>query len=232
MRRLLAIDDDRRIRRLLEVALGTLGWDVSSSVSGAEGLDAVRGFRPDLVLLDLNLPDLSGLELLESLRRWSSVPVIVLSVRDSERDIVDLLNSGADDYVTKPFHTNELVARIEAVLRRRLPTGEPLFRSGRLEVDAMLRLVRSGGEAVRLTPTEYAVLDELVRHAGRIVTREMLLKEVWGPGGEAEEGSLRVFIRSLRQKLEADPSHPELIVTEPGVGYRLATLPFEGTSSD
>jgi len=215
------IDDEAQIRRLLEIALSNLGWEVLSASDGATGLETARGAKPDIVLLDLNLPDLSGAETLRRLREWSTVPVIVVSVRDSERDIVELLNAGADDYVTKPFYTNELVARIEAVHRRRMPEREPVFRSGRLEVDASRHEARVAGELVRLTPTEYAVLEILVRYAGRIVTRERLLKEVWGPSGEAEEGSLRVYINSLRKKIEADPAAPKLIVTEAGVGYRL-----------
>ena len=225
MRRLLVIDDEAQIRRLLEIALSNMGWEVFSAPTGLEGLEAARGAKPDIILLDLNLPDMSGVDLLARLREWSSIPVIVISVRDAERDIVSLLNAGADDYVVKPFYTNELVARIEAVHRRRMPAREPVFRTGRLEVDAERREARVAGELVRLTPTEYAVLDMLARFAGRIVTRERLLKEVWGPAGEAEEGSLRVYINSLRKKIEADPSAPELIVTEAGVGYRLETLP-------
>jgi two-component system, OmpR family, KDP operon response regulator KdpE len=225
MRRILVIDDEAQIRRLLEIALSNLGWEVFSAPAGLEGLEAARGAKPDLILLDLNLPDMSGAELLRRLREWSSVPVIVVSVRDAERDIVELLNAGADDYVVKPFYTNELVARIEAVHRRRMPEGEPVFRSGRLEVDAERREARVAGELVRLTPTEYAVLDILVRYAGKIVTRERLLKEVWGPAGGAEEGSLRVYINALRKKIEADPAAPVLIVTEAGVGYRLEVAP-------
>jgi two-component system KDP operon response regulator KdpE len=225
MRRILVIDDEAQIRRLLEITLSNLGWEVFTAPTGLEGLEAVRGAKPELILLDLNLPDMTGMELLGRLREWSSVPVIVISVRDAERDIVELLNAGADDYVAKPFYTNELIARIEAVHRRRMPEREPIFRSGRLEVDAERREARVAGELVRLTPTEYAVLDILVRYSGRIVTRERLLKEVWGPAGEAEEGSLRVYINSLRKKVEADPSAPELIVTEAGVGYRLEALP-------
>jgi two-component system KDP operon response regulator KdpE len=225
MRRILVIDDEAQIRRLLEITLSNLGWEVFTAPTGLEGLEAVRGAKPELILLDLNLPDMTGMELLGRLREWSSVPVIVVSVRDAERDIVELLNAGADDYVAKPFYTNELIARIEAVHRRRMPEREPIFRSGRLEVDAERREARVAGELVRLTPTEYAVLDILVRYSGRIVTRERLLKEVWGPAGEAEEGSLRVYINSLRKKVEADPSAPELIVTEAGVGYRLEALP-------
>ena len=227
MRRILVIDDEAQIRRLLEIALSNLGWEVFSAPTGLEGLEAARGTKPDIILLDLNLPDMSGSDLLSRLREWSSIPVIVISVRDAERDIIGLLNAGADDYVVKPFYTNELVARIEAVHRRRMPEREPIFRSGRLEVDAERRETRVAGETVRLTPTEYAVLDILVRYAGRIVTRERLLKEVWGPAGESEEGSLRVYINALRRKIEADPSAPRLIVTESGVGYRLEALPVE-----
>jgi two-component system, OmpR family, KDP operon response regulator KdpE len=225
VRRILVIDDEAPIRRLLEIALSNLGWEVFQAETGFEGLEAVRGTKPDVVLLDLNLPDMMGSELLERLRDWSSVPVIVVSVRDSEADIVQLLNSGADDYVVKPFYTNELVARIEAVQRRRLPDSEPLFRSGRLAVDLGRREARVAGEAIRLTPTEYAVLAILVRYAGRIVTRDLILKEVWGPAGDSEEGSLRVYINSLRKKIEEEPSSPRLIKTEAGVGYRLETLP-------
>jgi len=225
MRRILVIDDEARIRRLLEIALSNLDWEVFSSATGGEGLESARGVKPDLILLDLNLPDLSGSEVLARLREWSSIPVIIISVRDAERDIVALLNAGADDYVVKPFYTNELVARIEAVHRRRMPGREPLFSSGRLGLDAERREVRVAGEPVRLTPTEYALLDILVRYAGRIVTRERLLKEVWGAAWEAEEGSLRVHINALRRKIEADPSAPELIRTEAGVGYRLELLP-------
>jgi two-component system, OmpR family, KDP operon response regulator KdpE len=221
VRRILVIDDEAQIRRLLEIALSNLDWEVFSEPDGIRGLETARGTKPDVVLLDLNLPDISGAELLRRLREWSTVPVIVISVRDAERDIVELLNAGADDYVVKPFYTDELVARIEAVHRRRMPDREPLFKSGRLEVDLSRHEARAGGELLRLTPTEYAVLEILVRYSGRIVTRERLLKEVWGPAGEAEEGNLRVYINSLRKKLEADPSAPVLIVTEAGVGYRL-----------
>jgi two-component system KDP operon response regulator KdpE len=218
------IDDEAQIRRLLEITLSNLGWNVFSASTGLEGLEAARGSKPDLILLDLNLPDMSGADLLSRLREWSTIPVIIVSVRDAERDIVGLLDAGADDYVVKPFYTNELVARIEAVHRRRMPDRGPIFRSGRLDVDAERREARVAGELVRLTPTEYAVLDILVRYSGRIVTRERLLKEVWGPAGEAEEGSLRVYINALRKKIEADPSAPALIVTEAGVGYRLEAL--------
>ena len=227
MKRILAIDDDAQIRRLLQIALSNLGWEVVVAATGFEGLEEARGSKPDVVLLDLNLPDMTGSELLGRLRSWSSVPVIVVLVRDSERDIVETLNAGADDYVTKPFYTNELVARVEAVRRRRMPDREPVLRTGRLEVDAEKHEARVAGEPVKLTPTEFALLEMLGRYAGRIVTRERLLKELWGPAGEAEEGSLRVYVNALRKKIETDPASPKLIVTEPGVGYRLEALPPE-----
>jgi two-component system KDP operon response regulator KdpE len=206
VRRLLVIDDEAQIRRLLE------------------GLQAVQAAKPDLILLDLNLPDMSGLEALRQLREWSSVPVIVISVRNAEADIVALLNAGADDYIVKPFYTNELIARVEAVHRRRMPGPGPVFESGRLRFDAERRRVEVGGEELHLTPTEYSVLDILVRYAGKIVTRERLQREVWGPASENEDGNLRVYVNSLRKKLERDPARPELIVTESGVGYRLSVL--------
>jgi two-component system KDP operon response regulator KdpE len=227
VKRVLVIDDEAPIRRLLGVALAGLGWEVFEAATGFEGLEAARGSKPDIVLLDLNLPDMNGSELLERLRGWSSVPVIVVSVRDSEGDMVQLLNAGADDYVVKPFYTNELVARIEAVQRRMQPKSEPVLRTGRLRIDLSSREVSVAGESLRLTPTEYAVLALLARYSGRIVTRELILKEVWGPAGQSEEGNLRFYINSLRKKIEKDPAKPRLIATEAGVGYRLESVPPE-----
>jgi len=226
--RVLVIDDEAQIRRLIEIALSARGWELFQAGTGFEGLQAAGSYKPDVVLLDLNLPDMGGLEVLTRLREWSTVPVIVVSVRDAEADIVSLLDAGADDYVTKPFYTGELIARVDAVHRRRAPDRERVFESGRLRIDRETREVKVAGEAARLTPTEYAVLEILARFAGKIVTRDRLLREVWGPAGGAEEGSLRVYVNSLRKKLEADPARPELIKTEAGVGYRLNMLPTEG----
>ncbi len=223
--RILVIDDEAQIRRLLEIALGGRGWEVFTAPTGFEGLQAAGACKPDVILLDLNLPDAGGTEILASLREWSSVPVIVVSVRDAEEDIVSLLDTGADDYVTKPFYTNELIARVEAVHRRRSPDREPIFVSGRLRLDRDTREVLVAGEPARLTPTEYALLDLLARNAGKIVTRDRILREVWGPAGEGEEGNLRVYVNALRKKIEADPARPELLVTETGVGYRLRLFP-------
>lgn len=219
------IDDEAQIRRLLEVAFSARDWEVFEAPTAFEGLQTVQAAKPDVILLDLNLPDMSGLEALTRLREWSTVPVIVISVRNAESDIVSLLNAGADDYIVKPFYTNELMARVEAVHRRRMPELEPVFRSGRLVFDAEHRRVEAGGEELHLTPTEYSVLEILVRYSGKIVTRERLQREVWGPAGENEDGNLRVYMNALRKKIEADPSRPALLVTESGVGYRLAVLP-------
>jgi two-component system, OmpR family, KDP operon response regulator KdpE len=225
MRRLLVIDDEAQIRRLIEIAFRSRDWEVFEAPTAFEGLQAVQAAKPDVILLDLNLPDMSGLDALKQLREWSTVPVIVISVRNAESDIVALLNAGADDYIVKPFYTNELIARAEAAHRRRMPQLEPIFRSGRLLFDAEHRRVEAGGEELHLTPTEYSVLEILVRYSGKIVTRERLLREVWGPAGENEEGNLRVYMNALRKKIENDPARPILIVTESGVGYRLSVLP-------
>lgn len=178
------------------------------------------------MLLDLNLPDMGGREVLAKIREWSTVPVVVLSVRDSQEDIVGLLDAGADDYIVKPFYTNEMLARLSAVCRRKTPESGLKYHRGDLDVDLELRKVCLGAVEIHLTLTEYAVLEILLRYAGKIVTRDHLLKEVWGPSWEAEDGSLRVHIRALRRKLEVDPEQPELIITEPGVGYRLALPDF------
>lgn len=221
MRRALVVDDDPSIRKLLSVSLSARGFDVFSADDGFGGLQELRSVHPDIVVLDLGLPDMDGKDALAAMRRSSGVPVIILTVRNAEEDIVGLLQAGADDYITKPFNTNELVARIEAVLRRRSPGTDPVVRAGNLLVDTAARETTLEGVPVRLTPTEYGILKILALNAGRIVTRQALLLELWGESGEAEAGSLRVHIAALRRKLEKDPSQPELIVNEPGVGYRL-----------
>jgi two-component system KDP operon response regulator KdpE len=225
--KILAIDDDEQIRRLFALALANAGWTVVLAADGEAGLRAARDERPDVVLLDLNLPDRSGGELLAELRAWSSVPVVVVSVRDAADDIAGLLEAGADDYIVKPFHTAVLIARIRAVHRRGAPDADAdgRIRLGRLTIDPGLHAVAVDGDPVRLTPTEFSILAQLAKYPGKIVTRGRLLKEIWGPAGEAEEGSLRVHIASIRKKIEADPSAPSLLVTEPGVGYRLALEP-------
>ena len=226
MTSVLVIDDERQIRRLLRVSLEAHGYAVNEAATGEDGLNALQGVKPDLVLLDLGLPDRDGQEVLAGLRSWSQVPVIILSVRNSEEDIVRALNSGADDYIVKPFNTGELIARLRVALRHHAPEeAQEVFISGRLTVDLNNREVRVAGEALKLTPTEYALIRLLVRHAGRILTHAQILREIWGPHAEEETNYLRVYIAGLRKKIEARPQLPELIVTEPGVGYRLRLLP-------
>ena len=221
----LVIDDEVQIRRLLHVSLEKQGFTVHEAANGEDGLRMILGRKPDVVLLDLGLPDRDGAEILAELRSWSSVPVIILSVRNAEEEIVRLLDAGADDYLIKPFNTGELVARMRVALRHRgPPEAETVFRSGRLTVDLANRAVSVAGEAVKLTPTEYAFLKILVQHAGRIVTQGQILKEVWGPHAEEDTNYLRVYVTGLRKKIEENPQMPELLVTEPGVGYRLKIL--------
>ena len=223
MTSVLVIDDETQIRRLLRVSLEKQGYAVHEAGSAADGLQLVLGKKPDIVLLDLGLPDKDGAEALSELRTWSSVPVIVLSVRNSEEEIVRLLDTGADDYLIKPFHTGELVARIKVAIRHRAPESQEPFTSGRLSVDLITREVRVDGQLVRLTPTEYGLLRTLVQHAGRVVTHGQILRELWGPNVDQDTNYLRVYITGLRKKIEENPHMPRLLITEPGVGYRLVS---------
>ncbi len=232
MTRILAVDDDVQIRRLLRISFEKRGFQVFEAGTGEDGLRALMSVKPDVVLLDLNLPDLDGREVLRLLREWSTVPVIVLSVRNAEQDIVELLNAGADDYMVKPFNTGELMARTTLALRHRGPeSSEEVFASGELRVDVVNRLVSLGGAELKLTPTEYALLRLFVRHAGKVLTRQQILREVWGPNMEHEHNNLRVYIAQLRKKIEANQGHPRLLVTEPGVGYRLKILESPPTTT-
>jgi two-component system KDP operon response regulator KdpE len=226
MTSVLVIDDEVQIRRLLRVSLETQGYAVHEAATAADGLQMVVGKKPDIVLLDLGLPDRDGADALAELRTWSTVPVIILSVRNAEDEIVKLLDTGADDYLIKPFNTGELVARMKVAIRHRGPQEkqEP-FVSGRLSVDLLSREVRVAGEPVKLTPTEYGILRMLVQHAGRVVTQRQILRELWGPQTEQETNYLRVYVTGLRKKIEENPRIPRLLITEPGVGYRLVVLP-------
>jgi len=218
----LVIDDEAQIRRLLRVTLEANGYRVFDAATGEEGVVQAAQRRPDVILLDLGLPDLEGTEVLKRLREWSRVPVIILSVRDREDDKVAALDAGADDYVTKPFNSAELLARIRAALRHAQPhAAETIFRSGDLEVDLSKRQVRKRDAEVKLTPIEYSLLRLLVVHAGKVLTQRQLLTEVWGPKAIEQTHYLRVHVAHLREKLESNPSQPELIITESGVGYRL-----------
>jgi len=220
----LVVDDEIQIRRLLRVSLTASGYTVHEAATGQAGLDQAALIRPDVVVLDLGLPDMDGLDMLRRLREWSPVPVIVLSVRDADVDKIALLDAGADDYLTKPFSIGELLARLRVAQRHVQPTPETAtFRSGALEVDLARRLVTVNGQPVRLTATEYALLRLLVQHAGRVLTHRQILRQVWGPQYEEETPYLRVYVAQLRRKLEADPANPTLLITEPGVGYRLVT---------
>ena len=219
----LIIEDEIQIRRLVRISLTANGYRVFEAVTGGEGLAQAATLRPDVVILDLGLPDQDGLQVLKQLREWSQVPVIVLSVRDAEVDKIALLDAGADDYLTKPFSMGELLARLRVARRHRQLTPESTtFQSGRLTVDFTRRLVAVAGENIKLTKTEYALLRLLVQHAGKVLTHTQILREVWGVGYTNETHYLRVYIAHLREKLEQDPANPELVLTEPGVGYRLA----------
>jgi two-component system KDP operon response regulator KdpE len=224
--RVLVVDDEPQIRRFLEISLRANGYSVQSVDTGADGLAQAALWRPDVVILDLGLPDMDGLAVLGRLREWSRVPVIVLTVRDSDEDKINLLDAGADDYLTKPFSIGEFLARLRAALRHVQATADsPAFHSARLEVDLGRRMVSVEGQPVKLTATEYSLLRLLVQHAGRVLTHGQLLREVWGPEYEGETQYLRVYVAQLRRKLEEDPSDPKLLTTEPGVGYRLRVLP-------
>ncbi|MEI9863167.1 MAG: response regulator [Limisphaerales bacterium] len=217
----LVIDDEPQIRRLLRVTLEANGYEVFDATTGQEGIVQAAQCRPEIILLDLGLPDLEGVEVLKRIREWSRVPVIILSVRDRENDKIAALDAGADDFVTKPFSSGELLARLRTTLRRSQPHPvEAIFRTGNLEVDLSTRLVRKNGQEVKLTPTEYALLRLLVVHAGKVLTHRQLLTEVWGPSAVEQTQYLRVHIAHLREKIEQDASRPEFIVTESGVGYR------------
>ena len=219
--RVLVVDDEVAIRRFLHVALNGQGFIVSEAATGQEALQALVLERPDLMILDLGLPDLDGVEVTRRLREWSQVPVIILSVREQEVDKIAALDAGADDYLTKPFGVGELLARIRTVLRRQTAgISEPVFTLGSLKVDLANRLVTVEGREVQLTPTEYDVLRALVIYAGKVLTNRQLLRQVWGEGYD-DLHILRVNISNLRHKLEPDPSRPTYIHTEPGVGYRL-----------
>jgi len=225
--RILVVDDEPAIRRFLNTSLSANGYAVFEAVTGEDALQSLPSVRPDLVILDLGLPGISGVDVARSMREWAQTPIIVLSVREQESDKIDALDAGADDYLTKPFSVGELLARIRAALRRAMgPEAPAVFTTGELVVDVTSREVRVAGEKVQLTPTEYDLLKALVAHPGRVLTHRQLTKTVWGGlCYEDELHLLRVNISNLRHKLEPNPTSPRYIVTEPGVGYRLQTEP-------
>lgn len=223
---ILIVEDEQHIRRFVRTALETAGYRVYEAGSGNAGLKEAASRKPDLVILDLGLPDMDGTELVKQLREWSTTPIVVLSARMEERDKVTALDLGADDYLTKPFGTEELLARLRVALRHKQGggsgVGEGVFRVGDLTVDRVRRQVMLGSKEIHLTPIEYRLLNALVRNAGKVLTHQVLLKEVWGPGHAERAHYLHIYVGHLRHKLEADPARPRYLLTEVGVGYRLA----------
>ncbi|HMG29975.1 MAG TPA: response regulator transcription factor [Jiangellaceae bacterium] len=221
MSRVLVVDDEPTLVRALAINLRARGWEVVSAHDGRSALEMAAGKHPDVVVLDLGLPDLDGVEVIRGLRGWTRVPIIVLSARQDSDDKVEALDAGADDYVTKPFGMDELLARLRAAIRRVAPSeDEAVIIAGDLSIDLARKKVSRAGTDVRLTPTEWQLLEVLVKARGRLVGRKQLLHEVWGPAYNSETNYLRVYTAQLRRKLEADPSHPRHVVTEPGMGYR------------
>lgn len=219
---LLVIDDEVQIRRLLRVCLERNNYQVFEAPTGETGIDAAIQHQPEIILLDLGLPDVDGLLVLKRLREWTQVPILILSVRGREDDKISALDSGANDYITKPFSTGELLARLRVVQRFHVEAARPqLFTSGDLSVDLATRTVKLKGVTVRLTATEYSLLALFVQHSGKVLTHGQLLREVWGAHEADKTGPLRVYMGYLREKLETNPAKPRLLVTEPGVGYRL-----------
>jgi two-component system KDP operon response regulator KdpE len=222
---ILIIEDETPIQKFLRVALNSQAYQVVESETGGNGLIQAASRAPDLVILDLGLPDIDGVEVVKRLREWSAVPIIVVSARGKEQDKIVALDAGADDYLTKPFSVGELLARVRVMLRRAASTnsesGDPVFVSDGLRVDLLRRQVTVGETDVHLTPNEFKLLAMLVKHAGMVLTHRQLLKEVWGPGSGHETHYVRVYMNQLRQKIEQDPSRPKHLMTEPGVGYRL-----------
>ncbi|MCP4363309.1 MAG: response regulator [Chloroflexi bacterium] len=222
--RVLVIDDERAIRRFLRASLVAHGYTIFEAANGQEGIVAVVTHRPDLIILDLGLPDIDGFEVTQRLREWTQTPIIILSVQEQETDKIAALDAGADDYLTKPFGVGELMARLRVALRHtNQSSDEPVFTSGELTIDLTRRLVQISDEAIQLTPTEYDLLKLMVTHAGKVLTHQQILRQVWGIGYGNDLHLLRVNISNLRRKIEPDPARPIHILTEPGVGYRLRT---------
>jgi two-component system KDP operon response regulator KdpE len=222
--KILLIEDEQEIRRFLRVALGSHGYRLAESATGKEGVLQAATGQPDLMILDLGLPDLDGMEVIRQVRQWSQMPIVILSARGQEHEKVKALDAGADDYLTKPFSVSELVARIRVALRHAAQgAGEPVFVLDSLRVDLARRQVFIGDREVHLTPIEYRLLTTMIKHAGKVITHRQLLTEVWGPDSVFETHYLRVYMAQLRRKLEVDPARPRFLLTEPGVGYRLAS---------
>ena len=232
MTRVLVVDDEPQILRALRINLRVRQYEVFTAATGTEALEVAGRHPPDLVILDLGLPDLSGLEVIAGLRGWTSVPIVVLSGRADSADKVEALDVGADDYVTKPFSMDELLARMRAALRRAGPPDDaPQVKLGDLVVDLAARRVEGGPDGdIRLTPTEWHLLEVLLRNPGKLLSQQQLLTEVWGPGYASATGNLRLYMAQLRRKLEPDPARPRWLITEPGMGYRFQPEPTNGSS--
>jgi len=223
--KVLVIDDEVSIRRFLRISLEAEQYDVFDAASGKEGLAMAATHLPQIIVLDLTLPDMDGAEVLSQLRQWTNVPVLILTVRDSEKDKVRLLDAGASDYLTKPFSVPELLARVRVAMRHFHPDDDaPTLHNGFLMIDFVDRTVKCNNRPIKLTVTEFNLLALMARHLGKLVTQRQLLKEIWGPGAVEHSHYLRVYVGQLRKKLEPDPSRPILLLTEPGIGYRMAIL--------
>jgi two-component system KDP operon response regulator KdpE len=228
----LVVDDEPQILRALRINLRVRDYEVHVAATGAEALEVAGRYPPDLVILDLGLPDLDGVEVIEGLRGWTKAPIIVLSGRTDSIDKVEALDAGADDYVTKPFGVEELLARMRAAVRRTgTPEDLPRIRLGDLVVDLAAKRVIRAGEDIRLTPTEWHLLEVLLRNPGKLLSRNQLLTEVWGPGYADATGNLRLYMAQLRRKLEPDPARPRWLITEPGMGYRYQPSPEDSDST-
>jgi len=220
--RILIIDDEAQIRKLLSVSLRAHGFVTEEVATGRDGINRTAFFKPDLMIVDLGLPDMDGKEIIRAIRQWSNAPLIVLTARDQEQEKIDALDAGADDYITKPFSIGELMARIRVCLRRMAAgENEPLLICGGLTVDLIQRRVTVDGHEIKLTPTEYEIMKLLAQHAGRVLTHKQLLKAVWGNSYEGDTHYIRVYVGQLRRKIENDPAQPKYIITESGIGYRL-----------
>lgn len=220
--RILIIDDEPQIRRLLRVSLTAHGYDVDECQTGQEGINRTAVFKPDLILLDLGLPDIDGKVVVDAIREWSKVPIIILTARDQENEKIAALDAGADDYITKPFSMGELLARLRVALRHAVTTeNSPVFICGELMIDLVARNVTRGDKEIKLTPTEYEILKVLAQNVGKVLTHKQLLKAVWGTAYNEDTHYIRVYIGQLRRKVEENPSQPKFIITESGVGYRL-----------
>ncbi len=220
---ILVIDDEVQIRRFLKISLTTHGYKVHDAKSGEEAMMVITSLRPDVIILDLGLPDMNGIDFLKKLREWSSIPVIVLTVKDSEEDKILLLENGADDYLTKPFSIGELQARVKVALRHNLKdeSKNTIFKSKNLKIDYGKRIVYVNDKEIKFTPTEYSFITLLAKYPGKVVTQNQIMKELWGPNMQEETQYLRIYALQIRRKIEEDPSNPKILITEPGVGYRL-----------